>query len=80
MKSEIISNTPSKDEIDWRIPQLLKSTTSSLVVLTSGYYDSNTFKGTVIISNDNHEIGKFYEKWVKVSFEKVELPITIKFS
>lgn len=68
MKSELITNTP---EIDWDKPQLVISS-SGTVVLTSGNYNSMKFKGTVVnvpkYLSDEIKLGWFSESWVKSSF------------
>lgn len=74
MKTEIVKT--EEKEINWDKVQLVKN--NNLIVLTNGFHDDDTFKGTAIISDGNWYSGEFYE-WDKKDFALITEIITIKF-
>ena len=81
MESKIITETPEITEIDWSKPQIVKSTLTDLVVVTSGRHTGKMFAGTVLATGANSTVdtGQYHFTFKKERFTPITKPITIKF-
>jgi hypothetical protein len=77
MKSQIIE-VNAKTPIDWSKKQMVTNVTK-VILLTSGDFGENSFKGTVIFPGDSMYIVGYHTSFLKEHFRLVDTPITIKF-
>ena len=71
MITTIVKNSKEVKELDF--PKLMKSTDSSLVILFTG-----TQKGTVLIEDDNWDVGHNSCGWYMLGFTDFKGELTLK--
>lgn len=77
---KVIVNQPKQEnkKINWDKPQLVTNKYSSIVILTSGMHDVDTFEGTVIKHFDPYyATGYYVNSWSKQAFKLFEGEIVI---
>jgi GH43 family beta-xylosidase len=77
MRAEIVQFEVEKNEIDWKISQLLISEDNT-IILTNGQWNITFFSGTVLVSK-HYCTGYYATTWEKNDFSKVTDSLTIKF-
>ena len=64
------SDPPTKEDIDWDIPQLLISKDSGLVLASNGKHNKEHFEALVIVGNFFRQKNYFLTNWGKEFFTK----------
>lgn len=72
--TKIVSIDKSKNEINWNVPQWVKS--GDVIVCTTGRHTDDTFQG-FCLPDSNYINGDFSSSWSKEQFKLLDKPHTI---